>query len=201
VTVRDTTPPVITGTPADITVPAGATGAVVTYALPTAVDLVAGPRPVSCSPASGSTFSGTTTVTCTASDTASPANRTTTTFRVIVVPDTVGPTISDSVSPAQLWPPDGTTVPVTVSGVANDASSGMATISWVVVDEYHQVEPKGSIAVTNGPFSFTIMLLRDRRGSDKDGRHYSIQVTATDKAGNKTAAAPIIVNVHDQSGG
>jgi hypothetical protein len=77
----------------------------------------------------------------------------------------------------------------------------MAAISWQVVDEYHQVEPSGTIAAANGPFSFTIMLLRDRRGSDADGRHYSIQVTATDKAGNKTAAAPIVVNVHDQSGG
>jgi hypothetical protein len=201
VTVRDTTAPLISGTPSNITVFGGPAGAVVTYALPTAVDLVAGQRPVSCSPASGSTFSGTTTVVCTASDTALPANTATTSFTVTVILDAVGPAVSDSVSPSLLWPPDGMMVAVTVSGTANDALSGMAAISWQVVDEYHQVEPSGTIAVANGPFSFTIMLLRDRRGSDADGRHYSIQVTATDKAGNKTAAAPIVVNVHDQSGG
>jgi len=60
----------ITGVPANITVDATSTsGAVVTYAMPTAVDeagdLVA--PTVSCTPASGSTFPiGTTTVTCTA---------------------------------------------------------------------------------------------------------------------------------------
>jgi hypothetical protein len=77
----------------------------------------------------------------------------------------------------------------------------MATISWVVDDEYNQIEPTGSKAVTNGAFSFQIQLKRERRGSDKDGRHYTIMVTAIDKAGNKKQATPIIVNVHDQSGG
>ena len=53
-TVRDTTAPVISGTPANITVFGGSGGAAVTYPLPTAVDSVAGPRPVACLPASGS---------------------------------------------------------------------------------------------------------------------------------------------------
>ncbi|MGZ4314754.1 MAG: fibronectin type III domain-containing protein [Gaiellaceae bacterium] len=87
VTVVDTTPPTITGTPADIsrgtTNPAGAA---VTYTPPTATDLVSGTIPVSCSPPSGSTFPvGTTTVTCTATDGAS--NQATTSFYVTVVLD------------------------------------------------------------------------------------------------------------------
>jgi hypothetical protein len=71
VTVVDTTPPAIAGVPADVTVAASsASGAVVTYASPTATDLVDGTRPVTCTPASGSTFPvGTTTVQCTAADT------------------------------------------------------------------------------------------------------------------------------------
>jgi cysteine-rich repeat protein len=49
--------------------PAGPDGAVVTFDPPLAVDLVGGPRDVTCSPASGSTFPlGTTVVTCSASD-------------------------------------------------------------------------------------------------------------------------------------
>ena len=201
VTVRDTVPPVIAGTPGNITVFAGASGAVVTYTLPTAVDAISGPRPVSCSPASGSTFVGTTIVTCSASDTAAPIpNTASTTFTVTVTPDIVGPTITNSVSPALLWPPDGAQVTVTISGMANDAASGVASINWSVVDEYRQVEPSGGIAAVNGAFSFQIVLVRDRKGSDKDGRHYTIRVSATDRAGNVTAAAPVIVNVHDQSG-
>ncbi len=53
----------------------------------------------------------------------------------------------------------------------------------------------------DGSFSFPIQLKRDRRGNDKNGRHYTILVTAIDKAGNQKQATPIIVNVHDQSGG
>ena len=100
-----------------------------------------------------------------------------------------------------LWPPDGSQVTVTVSGSANDAASGVARINWSVVDEYGQVQPSGSITAGNGAFSFPIVLVRSRRGNDKDGRHYTIRVSATDRAGNMTAAAPIVVNVHDQSGG
>jgi hypothetical protein len=45
-------------------------GVAVTYTTPTAIDAVDGPRPVQCTPASGSTFQlGMTTVTCAASDT------------------------------------------------------------------------------------------------------------------------------------
>ena len=100
-----------------------------------------------------------------------------------------------------LWPPDGSQVTVTVSVIANDAGSGVARINWSVVDEYGQVQPRGSITPANAAFSFPIVLIRGRRGNDKDGRHYTIQVTATDHAGNVTAAAPVVVNVHDQSGG
>jgi hypothetical protein len=202
VTVRDTVPPVLVGTPGNIAAFGGASGAVVTYTPPTAVDAVSGPRPVSCLPSSGSTFVGTTIVTCSASDTALPtANTARTTFTVTVTMDTVGPTITSSVSPMLLWPPDGSQVTLTVSGIANDAASGVARINWSVVDEYRQVQPSGSITTVNGAYSFQIVVIRDRKGTDKDGRHYTIRVTATDRAGNMTAAAPVVVNVHDQSGG
>ena len=60
----------ITNVPVDIVVDAaGAAGAVVTYLPPTGTDEGPSYPPVSCAPASGSTFSiGTTTVSCTASD-------------------------------------------------------------------------------------------------------------------------------------
>jgi hypothetical protein len=60
----------LTSLPSNITTNAtGPQGAVVTYTLPTAVDEDGSAPAVSCSPASGSTFAiGTTTVTCTASD-------------------------------------------------------------------------------------------------------------------------------------
>jgi hypothetical protein len=83
VTVVDTTKPVLDWHP-DVTATASAnSGATVSYGLPTATDLVDPAVNASCSPASGSWFNvGTTTVTCTATD--SHHNTATSTFNVVV---------------------------------------------------------------------------------------------------------------------
>ncbi len=94
VTVCDKTPPVIYNTPANIpcveaTSPAGA---VVTYANPTATDIVDGVVAVTTLPASGSTFSlGTTTVVSTATD--AHGNSASTSFTVTVC-DRTPPVVS-----------------------------------------------------------------------------------------------------------
>lgn len=83
VVVRDTTPPVI-AFHADVTATAtGGSSAVVTYALPTASDLVDGNTAVTCAPASGSSFNvGSTTVNCSSTD--SHGNTATSSFKVVV---------------------------------------------------------------------------------------------------------------------
>src|SRR6185503_19349464 len=89
----DTTPPVLSGVPGDVLAEAtSAVGAVVTYAVPTATDPVDPTPTVTCSPASGATFAlGTTTATCTATDT--KGNSSSATFHVTVV-DTTPPVLS-----------------------------------------------------------------------------------------------------------
>jgi hypothetical protein len=84
VTVRDTTGPILPHPTDPLVAYATSTaGAKVNYATPTATDAVDGGRPVSCAPASGSTFNpGKTLVTCRASDTST--NTSTTTFTVWV---------------------------------------------------------------------------------------------------------------------
>lgn len=93
ITVTDTTAPVISGTPAGATVEAtSAAGAAVTFAAPTALDLVDGAATVTCSPASGDVLAvGTTTVTCTATDAA--GNSSHTSFDAHVV-DTTAPVLA-----------------------------------------------------------------------------------------------------------
>ncbi|MCU1471522.1 MAG: Ig-like domain (Group 3) [Glaciihabitans sp.] len=97
VTVQDAQAPVVTP-PADIVVEAtGQAGETVTYTGEAAIDLVDGPVPVSCAATSGTVFHiGTTTVTCTATD--SQNNVGTATFTVSIV-DTTKPVVT---SPADL---------------------------------------------------------------------------------------------------
>jgi hypothetical protein len=83
VTVGDKNGPVFGATPSPKAFATSTSGVALTYTPPTAVDAIDGPRPVTCTPASGSTFAvGATTVTCTSSDTA--GNTTTATFTVTV---------------------------------------------------------------------------------------------------------------------
>ena len=92
VTVVDTTSPAL-ALPADMTVTAlDVTGVVVTFSA-SANDLVDGPVPVTCTPASGMMFPiGTTTVNCSATDTHN--NTGTATFNVTVVMDTTPPVLT-----------------------------------------------------------------------------------------------------------
>lgn len=91
VTVQDTTPPVLSLPPSQTLEATGPSGAVATWAAPTAVDLVDGSVPVTCDHNSGDTFPiAITTVTCTATD--SHNNTATGTF-TITVQDTTPPDI------------------------------------------------------------------------------------------------------------
>ena len=126
-----------------------------------------------------------------------------TAIRTVTVVDTTPPTsLTATVTPTTLWPPNGAIIPVTVSGTALDGGSGVATLRWTVVDEYGQYQPSGEVSVPgDGPFSFQVPLLADRLGSDKDGRHYTITIAAVDRSGNSLLlATPLVVNVHDQGG-
>jgi hypothetical protein len=126
-TPTDVTPPVLSGMPAEQVLEAtGSAGAVATYSLLTAVDAVAGPRPVSCSSASGSTFAvGTTVVTCTASDLS--GNTASASFRVSVH-DTTAPSINVPARvTAEPTGPSGAIVTYPVS--ATDLVSGTVAVS------------------------------------------------------------------------
>jgi hypothetical protein len=131
VDVADTSAPVISGVPANIVAEGtSAAGAAVGYATPTAIDERDGPVPVTCAPASGSTFRfGTTTVSCDASDTA--GNTATASFSVLVH-DTTSPAIHDVPGPTTV--PAIGAVGVTVSyaqPTATDAVSGSVGVSCV----------------------------------------------------------------------
>jgi len=125
----DTTPPALSNVPANIQVEAnGPSGSVVNFSTPTATDDVDGPIAlVTCNPPSGSTFAlGTTTVTCSASD--SQGNTGSATFTVAVV-DTTPPHLIPpgdrsvyATTPAGIYPADEAAVPFVTGAFVSDVA-------------------------------------------------------------------------------
>jgi hypothetical protein len=115
--------------------------------------------------------------------------------------DTTPPRVSAIANPATLWPPNGKMVPVKISGQLTDVLSGIDAerTTFSVVDDYGMIQPSGGITVqADASYSFTVMLETKRNGSDALGRHYSITVTAKDRAGNAGAAHTVVTVPHDQ---
>lgn len=183
VTVQDTTPPVISGTPADFTVEATSpTGATVIYVNPTAVDDVDGSIAVDCFPASGSVFSlGATTVNCSATD--ATLNSTTTSF-IVTVEDTVNPfltayTISELIiSPnASAGTKDTTSIDIAFSEQVSALIDIKDQLGDVVKNIY------SSLAVTNP--NPKIWDGKNSAGLFAADGIYTISVQGTDHGGNQ----------------
>jgi hypothetical protein len=191
VTVNDTDL-ALAATPSDITaIATSSAGAVVTYRLPTAVDEES--LPVSCSPATGSTFTvGTTIVTCQVNDSDDTPANVSTHFNVNVIPD-----VQEAVSVT----PTSATVHTTVttrSSVKNiGAVSRKVTFSYSItyVNSFGgtTVVATGKAVATIAPGqtatrSFTF---RVKRGAPT-GTYLAI-VTATDETGFDSEAGTFTV--------
>lgn len=117
----------------------------------------------------------------------------------VVLSDTTPPVIALFVSPTILWPPNGRMVPVTVFGIIADVGSGVNTsaASYMVKDEYGEIQPRGTIRLgSGGRYSFVVYLRASRRGSDLNGRHYRITVRAKDNAGNVGSKTAVVTVPH-----
>ena len=114
----------------------------------------------------------------------------------IYAADTAPPTVSAVTDSPLLWPPPGGRLQaVTIYGSAADDGSGVAGTegSYEVVDEYGLVQPRGTFTVeASGAFSFVVTLEASRRGTDRNGRVYTVRVTVRDVYGNAT---PTTVNI------
>ncbi|MFN0111224.1 MAG: HYR domain-containing protein, partial [Blastocatellia bacterium] len=166
VTVNDNQGPTFAGCPTNINAntAAGLCTAPVTYTAPTATDVCDGARTVTCSPASGSSFpKGTTTVTCTASDTSGNSNSCSFT---VTVADNQGPTLTACPSNISLNTAAGlcTAVATYTAPTANDVCDGARTVTC---------SPASGTAFAKGTTTVTCTT------SDTSGNNSSCSFTVT----------------------
>jgi hypothetical protein len=167
VTFVDTAGPTFSNVPSGVVVEAnGPSGSVATYTAPTATDAADGPEPVSCGPASGSTFPlGVTTVTCTASD--SHGNTSNASFTISVV---------DTTKPSLIVPRDRAVYADTPLGIG---ALGYGVPSFLTGASATDTVDPNPIIRTDAPEFFTV------------GAH-TVTFTAYDHSGNSVAKTAVL---------
>lgn len=111
------------------------------------------------------------------------------------------PSVSCSATPTTLWPPNGKSVVVTVSGTATAGTQLILAsgTKYAVTDSYGEDQPSGPFTLgTGGSYSFEVPLVASRNGNDQNGRTYTIMVTAADAIGNVGLCSAIVTVPHDQ---
>jgi hypothetical protein len=111
------------------------------------------------------------------------------------------PSVSCTATPNTLWPPNGKSVSVTVSGIVTSGTSILVPggVAFAVTDSQGQVQPTGAVTVgADGTYSFAISLVSSRDGNNKGGRQYVIAVNATDDIGNVGSCSTVVSVPHDQ---
>lgn len=114
--------------------------------------------------------------------------------------DKTAPVIALSATPSVIWPANNQTVTATINGTGSDSISGLASVSYVVTDEYGMplaIAPR-SLSGNSSQWSEALDLEARREGHDRDGRLYRVLATITDLAGNTSVASATIVVPHDQ---
>lgn len=118
--------------------------------------------------------------------------------------DTTAPTISATVSPGILWPPNHQMVDVVIQATAADNSGSVTLTASVASSESPDTDGDGNTIpdyttpVINSLTGEITLQLRSERKGQGTGRKYTITVTATDDVGNSSDATVEIVAPHDK---
>jgi len=128
------------------------------------------------------------------------AGNTETVKTVTVQIDKTAPTINLTANPNRIFPPNGQSVTVTLSGTASDVTSGLVSVSYVVTDEYGATLniPTRTLSGNSALWTDSLIVEASRRGNDSDGRLYRVAATIVDAAGNSSTSTADIIIQHDR---
>jgi uncharacterized lipoprotein YddW (UPF0748 family) len=114
--------------------------------------------------------------------------------------DTTAPVVSLTATPSVIWPATNEMVNVRLDGNGSDSVSGLASVSYVVTDEYGTSLslPLRALLGNTSTWNETLSVEARREGTDLDGRLYVVIATVTDVAGNTATATKNILVPHDQ---
>lgn len=109
------------------------------------------------------------------------------------------PTVTASVTPGKIWPPNKKMVALTLSGtVTNPTGCTLTGAAFTLTDEYGANQAAPLTLGANGSFSATVYVQAWRNGSDIDGRSYSFAASATNQAGTGVSNAAVSTVLHSQ---
>ena len=207
VTVVDTMPPVVVCplvVSAECSIPGGAGMSVMSSATDACSSTVTltNSRTGSGADASGFYPLGMTGVTFTAVDASGNQGTCATS---VVVQDTLPPSLTLSLSPTTLWPPNHRMVPVRAAWQVSDICDPTANVLLAAATSSEPDDaPESGDGNTAGDIQDasigapdTSVLLRAERMADSPGRVYTLTYTATDSSGNAASALGLVAVPHD----
>ena len=113
--------------------------------------------------------------------------------------DTTPPTLSVTLSPAVVWPPNHKLVAINAAINVSDDTDPNPAVRLVSITCNEPIDPAADIAdAAFGTYDRQFSLRADRTGQRKEGRVYTVTYSATDAAGNRTTATATVTIPHDQ---
>lgn len=112
--------------------------------------------------------------------------------------DTTPPTLTVSLSPNMLWPPNGKLVPITATITVTDNYDPAPEIKLESIYASEEATPNDVANAQPGTDDRQFSLAAKRAGTNLAGRIYTVTYSATDASGNKTTASATVTVPHDQ---
>jgi hypothetical protein len=112
--------------------------------------------------------------------------------------DVTPPTLSVTLSPSTLWPPNGKLVPITATITVQDDYDSEPEIKLESITATETLADGDIQDAQIGTDDRSFSLAAKRAGTNMAGRIYTVTYSATDASGNKATASATVTVPHDQ---